>query len=83
MKRACKDNAFVEIHIMNEKTFDEMKNIETKYGRGKYKSGPDVFMRAGEIGNWTNFFGDAEKKIFKEKENSALLRLGYEKTEDW
>jgi len=30
MKRACKDNAFVEIHIMNEKTFDEMKKL---YGK--------------------------------------------------
>ncbi len=68
---------------LKKTTFNEMKNLEIKYGRGKYKSGPDVFMRAGKIGNWKNLFNKEEISLFKERENSALLKLGYEEHANW
>ena len=68
---------------LGKSTFDRMKEIEVRYGRGKYKTGPDTFMRKGEIGDWRNYFGEDEMTIFKEKEKEALVRLQYEKDSNW
>lgn len=68
---------------LEKATFHRMKELEITFGRGKYKTGPDTFMRKGRIGDWRNHFGENEKAIFKEKENEALVKLGYEKNAGW
>lgn len=74
----------LDIKIALEKaTFDKMKGLEVKHGRGKYKTGPDSFMRKGQLGDWRNYFGVDEKRVFKEKENQALIRLQYENDPNW
>lgn len=64
-------------------TFDNMKKAEAMHGRGQRKSGPEVFMRKGQVGDWKLYFGEEEKKIFKAIENEALVRLNYEENTNW
>ena len=72
------------IKIALEKaSFNKMKESELKYGRGKYISGPNVFMRRGQIGEWLAYFGDKEKTIFRKRENHVLVRLQYEHDFNW
>jgi len=68
---------------LEKSTFNKMQKTEKAYGRGKYKSGPETFMRKGQIGDWINYFGEEEKAIFKQNENHALIKLCYENREDW
>jgi len=68
---------------IEQSTFDNMKKTELKYGRGKLKTGPEIFMRKGQIGDWKSYFGEEEKKIFKELEDEGLIHLKYEKDANW
>jgi hypothetical protein len=40
-------------------------------------------FRKGQPGNWREHFTPANKALFKEKAGDLLLRLGYEKDNDW
>ena len=40
-------------------------------------------FRSGKTGEWRNYFTDAHKKIFKETAGDLLIKLGYEKNDDW
>ena len=40
-------------------------------------------FRKGVAGDWINHFTDDHKKYFKDKYNDLLVRLGYEKDENW
>ena len=68
---------------LEKSTFNKMQEIEKTYGRGEYKSGPEIFMRKGQIGDWKNYFGEEEKAVFKQNENNALIKLCYENSEGW
>ena len=88
VRRVCDfsgvDADLESIRIALEKcTYNRMKESEINSGRGKYETGPEVFMRKGQIGDWKNYFADDEKKIFKAKENEALVKLRYEKNATW
>lgn len=63
--------------------FSFMSELERKHGRGIYKSGPDVFMRKGEVGDWKKMFDDDSKNIFKDMEGDTLIKLGYEMDHNW
>jgi hypothetical protein len=41
-----------------------------------------TFVRAS-IGNWKTFFKPQHKKLFKQKLGKVLVKLGYEKNENW
>ena len=68
---------------IQKSSFSNMKQIELKYGRGKFKSGPDVFVRGGKVGEWKKYFTNKDKLIFKNNDNTALLKFGYESSPDW
>jgi len=40
-------------------------------------------FRKGQIGDWRNHFTEEHKRAFKEVYEDALVRLGYEKDNDW
>ena len=40
-------------------------------------------FRKGQIGDWRNSFTEEHKKVFKEVYGDFLIRLGYEKNQDW
>lgn len=40
-------------------------------------------FRSGKTGEWRKYFTDEHKKLFKEAAGDLLLKLGYEKTNDW
>lgn len=40
-------------------------------------------FRSGKTGEWKKYFTDEHKKIFKEAAGDLLIRLGYEKNNDW
>ncbi len=40
-------------------------------------------FRSGKTGEWKKYFTDMHKKIFKEVAGDLLVRLGYEKNNDW
>jgi hypothetical protein len=40
-------------------------------------------FRKGKPGNWQEHFTEANKALFKETAGDLLVRLGYEKDNDW
>jgi hypothetical protein len=40
-------------------------------------------FRSGKTGGWTQHFTEDHKKLFKEVSGDLLVRLGYEKNNDW
>ena len=40
-------------------------------------------FRSGKTGEWQKYFTDEHKKIFKDVAGDLLIRLGYEKNNDW
>ncbi|MBK8618704.1 MAG: sulfotransferase domain-containing protein [Anaerolineales bacterium] len=40
-------------------------------------------FRSGKTGGWTQHFTDEHKKLFKDVAGDLLVRLGYEKNNDW
>jgi sulfotransferase 6B1 len=40
-------------------------------------------FRSGTTGGWREYFTEAHKKLFKEVAGDLLVRLGYEKNNDW
>lgn len=40
-------------------------------------------FRAGKTGSWRQYFTDEHKRLFKEVAGDLLIRLGYEKDNDW
>ena len=40
-------------------------------------------FRAGQTGGWTKYFSAEHKKLFKEVAGDLVVRLGYEKNNDW
>jgi sulfotransferase 6B1 len=40
-------------------------------------------FRSGKTGEWKKYFRDEHKKIFKDVAGDLLVRLGYEKDDDW
>lgn len=50
---------------------------------GFRQDNPAAFRRKGEVGDWKRYFTDDTKRWFKEEAGEALVRLGYESTQDW
>jgi tetratricopeptide (TPR) repeat protein len=73
-----------QLSLASEKSsFDNMRRIEHEKGRLYKDLGPKVFMRKGKTGDWTNYFGQDEKTVFKSREGQILIELGYEIDDKW
>ena len=40
-------------------------------------------FRSGKTGGWHEYFSEEHKKLFKDGAGDLLVRLGYEKNNDW
>ena len=52
-------------------------------GRQKGQEDSTAFLRKGVAGDWSNVFTEGDKRVFKEVAGHLLIRLGYEKDDDW
>jgi hypothetical protein len=52
-------------------------------GRKRGQEDPSSFLRKGVAGDWKNVFTEKDKQIFKEEAGNLLVKLGYEKDNDW
>ncbi len=52
-------------------------------GRERGEEDPSSFFRKGVAGDWKAVFTERDKEIFKEEAGDLLVKLGYEKDEDW
>ena len=63
--------------VVNKFSFENQ--TKRKQGEESTKS----FLRKGIRGDWKNYFQEEEKAAFKKYVGSLLVRLGYEKNNDW
>jgi hypothetical protein len=52
-------------------------------GRERGQEDTSSFYRKGVAGDWTNYFTERDKEIYKEEAGELLIRLGYERDPDW
>lgn len=52
-------------------------------GRKRGQEDPTSFFRKGVAGEWKNVFTRRDRRIFKEESGELLVRLGYEKDDNW
>ena len=52
-------------------------------GRERGQEDPASFFRKGVSGDWRNLFTERDKQIYKEEAGELLIKLGYEKDNDW
>jgi len=67
--------ARVKLNTPNEKILDA---LETSINPKKSPT-----FRSGKTGEWKKYFTDEHKRIFKEAAGNLLIKLGYEKNNDW
>ena len=83
--------SFVNLEVTKERirraveqsAFATMQELEDTSGHPRSKRFSGRFVRCGEIGGWRDYFDAQATDVFKESENEALLRLGYEDEPDW
>ncbi len=59
-------------------TFEKLSD-----GRERGQEDSSSFYRKGVAGDWKNYFTERDKEIYKEEAGGLLIRLGYEKDDDW
>jgi hypothetical protein len=64
--------------IIHKKRFSALSG-----GREKGEEDVKNHFRKGISGDWMNHFNDDHKQYFKENHNDLLIKLGYEKNENW
>jgi hypothetical protein len=52
-------------------------------GRERGQEDTSSFYRKGVAGDWSNYFTERDKQIYKEEAGELLIRLGYERDLDW
>jgi hypothetical protein len=73
-----------KLHPRYLKLLDDRLKFE-KLAKGR-KKGDENFRshyRKGQAGDWKNHFNDQHKAVFKEKYGDLLIKLGYEKDNNW
>lgn len=70
---------------IEQSSIEKMRAVEQAKGLGISATGDTsiAFVRKGGSGNWREHFGDAEKKIFKQRYGETLIKAGYESAPDW
>lgn len=52
-------------------------------GRKRGQEDPTSFFRKGVAGDWKNVFTEKDRQIFKEEAGNLLVKLDYERDDDW
>jgi hypothetical protein len=52
-------------------------------GRERGREESTSFFRKGVAGDWRHVFTEGDRRVFKEEAGDLLIRLGYEKDDDW
>lgn len=58
-------------------------SFENQTKRKKGEEQKNSFLRKGISGDWKNYFGEEEKRSMKKYTKDLLVKLGYEKNENW
>lgn len=61
----------------------EKFSFEIQAKRKKGQEQKNSFLRKGIAGDWKNYFGEKEKEAFKMHAGDMLVKLGYEKDQNW
>jgi hypothetical protein len=62
----------------------ELANFETwTKGRERGQEDSTAFLRKGVAGDWRNVFTEDDKRVFKRAGGELLIKLGYERDNDW
>ena len=64
-------------NVINEFSFENQSR------RKKGEENKNSFLRKGIKGDWKNYFGVKERELFKQYTNDLLVRLNYEKDNNW
>ena len=59
------------------------RNLLLEYLENSINPGKSPTFRSGKTSEWKKHFTDEHKKIFKDVAGDLLIRLGYEKDNDW
>ena len=63
---------------------DVLKEVMDATDFKKLKSNQkDSFFRKGALGDWQNYFTEADKRLFKQQTEDLLIELGYAKDQNW
>jgi hypothetical protein len=52
-------------------------------GRQRGEEDHSSFFRKGIAGDWRNVFTEKDKRVYKEAVGDLIVKLGYEKDNDW
>jgi hypothetical protein len=61
----------------------EMASFERGSGRTRGQEDSSSRSRKGIVGDWENVFTERDRELFKEVAGDLLIKLGYEKSNDW
>ena len=77
---------FLEVDSGDETVRRCIKSTSFEKMSGGRKPGdedPASFFRKGIAGDWKNVFNERDRQAFKEEAGELLIKLGYEKDNDW
>jgi hypothetical protein len=64
--------------LVNQASFENISG-----GRQRGEEDSTSLVRKGIAGDWKNVFSDKDKQIFKREAGDLLVKLGYEKDDNW
>ena len=70
-------------HFLVRASLRTPRNLLLEYLENSINPGKSPTFRSGKTGEWKKHFTDEHKKIFKDVAGDLLIRLGYEKDNDW
>lgn len=68
--------------IANYLELDVSESEIAKVGKNLFCKDSPTF-RKGQIGDWQNYFNDEHKRVFKDLAGEALIKFGYETSNNW
>jgi sulfotransferase 6B1 len=70
-------------HFLARVPLQAIRNLLLASLEASIDPGKSPTFRSGKTGEWEKHFSDEHKKIFKEVAGDLLIKLGYEKDNDW
>jgi sulfotransferase 6B1 len=70
-------------HLLNRVTLPASRELILNSLEASINPTKSPTFRSGKTGEWKKHFTDEHKKIFKEVAGDLLIKLGYEKDNNW